>query len=315
MLKSVWEGWQRFWFEPKSTSTLAVIRIGYGLVVVGFALSLTPDVFAFFSETGVLPQQPTGDWLWGILGSIDSRGGIVAFFVVFVIACLCLLVGFQTRIAAVMVWICVLAIERRNPFVFNSGDGLIKVLGFYLMLAPTGAALSVDRWRADRQGFWDFPLRSQWAVRLIQIQISVIYLATVFAKLGGDTWHNGTAVGYALRIYDLARFTVPYWISDSLLLMNLATFATVAAEISLGILVWNRRARPWVLALGVLLHLGIDLSIMVGFFSYAIFVGYLAFVPPETMDRVLSALRSRLQTSKIGLLRRLSGPVPAPKSA
>jgi hypothetical protein len=52
-------------------------------------------------------------------------------------------------------------------------------------------------------------------------------------------------------------------------------------ELSLALLVWNRRLRPWVLSAGVLLHLGVDWSLRVGFFSLAVFVLFIAFIPPD----------------------------------
>ena len=73
--------------------------------------------------------------------------------------------------------------------------------------------------------------------------------------------------------------------TTSELVSNVLTFGTLAVELSLGLLVWNRTLRPWILLAGVSLHLGIDYAIRVGFFSYAVLVLYIAFIPPETMDR------------------------------
>ena len=42
------------------------------------------------------------------------------------------------------------------------------------------------------------------------------------------------------------------------------------------------------------MHLGIDLVLRVGFFSYAIFALYLAFIPPETAEKAILAVRDRL---------------------
>jgi hypothetical protein len=209
------------------------------------------------------------------------------------VASVCLCVGFYTRIAAAIVFVGVLSFERRNPFVFNSGDVLVRAIAFYLMLAPAGAALSVDRWRKAREQFWEFPLRAPWALRLIQIQLSTVYLSTVWDKVRGTTWNDGTAVSYAFRIEDLVRFPIPHFIPDSLLLVNLLTFMTLAIELSIGILIWNRALRPYVIALGVMLHLGIDYRIRVGFFAPAIFTGYLSFVPPERMDGFVLTVRDR----------------------
>ena len=75
------------------------------------------------------------------------------------------------------------------------------------------------------------------------------------------------------------------------MLLNLLTWATLLFEGSFIFLVWNRRIRPWVLGIGVLFHIGIDLFFDVGFFSWAMLIAYLAFLPPEVADRVLDRIR------------------------
>jgi vitamin K-dependent gamma-carboxylase-like protein len=181
----------------------------------------------------------------------------------------------------------------------------VRNLAFYLMLSPAGLALSVDRWRKAKDHFWEFPSRAPWGLRLIQLQLTFAYAATVWAKVQGTAWNNGTAVSYALRIGDLQRFHAPGFITHSLLASNLMTLGTLALEASLAILVWNRKARPYVLILGVLMHVAIDINIMVGFFSTAIVAAYIAFVPPETMARALGRFSERLARSRFGLLKRI----------
>jgi hypothetical protein len=55
-----------------------------------------------------------------------------------------------------------------------------------------------------------------------------------------------------------------------------------------------------VLALGILMHLGIDFSLLVGFFSFAIIVSYIAFIPPETASQRIIALRHWLTERRMG---------------
>src|SRR5206468_541901 len=40
------ERWTSFWFEPVATSTLALVRLAFGLLVFAWTLSLTPDLSA-----------------------------------------------------------------------------------------------------------------------------------------------------------------------------------------------------------------------------------------------------------------------------
>jgi hypothetical protein len=289
--------WRRFWFEPEQTSTLALVRIAFGIVVLAWTLTLAHDAYDFFSPNGILPSpdyegKPVATW--GLLDPFDSSLAIVALLTVLSLAAACLIVGKVSRLASVVVFVGIVSLERRNPFVFNSGDGLLKVIAFYMMFAPVGASLSLDRWRTARDRFWEFPARPPWALRLMQIQLSILYLSSLWAKLRGEQWNDGTAVSYALRLEDLVRFRVPSSIATSELITNLLTYGTLAIEAAIGILVWNRALRPWVLALGVGLHIAIDLVLRVGFFSYAIFVLYLAFLAPETVSERVLSLRARL---------------------
>ena len=75
--------------------------------------------------------------------------------------------------------------------------------------------------------------------------------------------------------------------------MNAATWATLAIELSLGVLIWNKRARPWVLAAGILLHLGIDFNIEIGIFSYAMLVMYVAWIAPATTQQLPDTIKAR----------------------
>jgi Vitamin K-dependent gamma-carboxylase len=298
LVDRLWLRWQQFWFAPEPTSTLAVVRIVYGVIAFLWTVTLLPDLHSFFapSSRAVLPGQPSFDYWVGLLDVFRSPAMVWVVFAALLAGTVALTVGWHTRLAAVVVFVGLLSFERRNPFVLNSGDLLVRHVAFYLMFAPAGVSLSLDRWRRVRRSggeFWAFPARSPWALRLIQVQVSVIYLFTLWEKVKGTTWNDGTAVSYALRIADLTRFHVPTAISQNLTAANLMTFGTLATELSIATLVWNRRARPWVLGAGVLLHLGIELTIMVGFFSWTIFCTYLAFVPPDTMTRWLSAVRDR----------------------
>jgi hypothetical protein len=307
-LDPVVTAWERFWFEPVETSTFALLRIAFAVVILGWTLSLAPTVYAFYSNDGILPSQP--DWpgaaAWGVLEVFSGDVTVTILYFLLLIGGIALLFGFKTRLAALVVFVCLVSFGRRNPWVLNSGDLLLRTLAFYLVLMPSGAALSADRWLKRGQAFWEFPARAIWPLRLVQIQVSIIYLAAVWAKVRGDTWNDGTAVSFALRIGDIARFPVPGFITDSLVISNILTYGTLATELAIGILVWNRVLRPWVLLAGVGLHLGIDYSVRVGFFSYAILITYIAFLPPRTASALILSARDRLSGWSFRLPRRLA---------
>jgi hypothetical protein len=296
-VRRAYEAWNRFWFAPVATSTLVLVRVAFALSALLWTVSLLPELGALFSRHGVLPRQPaSGDaGLWGLLAIWPSDVALSLAVVVLATACVALLVGWWTRVAAALVFAGILTLQRRDPFVFNSGDVLLRTTAFYLMLAPVGAALSVDAWRRHgRAALVDFPSRAPWALRLIQVQLTIVYLSSVWAKVRGQAWNDGTAVSYALRLTDLARFPVPDDLARSALMANVLTYGTLATELAVAVLIWNRALRPYVVALGLVMHAGIDYSLRVGFFAPALLTCYVAFVPPERATAFLRAIAGRL---------------------
>lgn len=281
---AVLHGWRTFWFEPQAAYTLGLVRIAFGALAVGWTFSLLPDLHELFGPHGVEPQQWRRGCQWGVFAMWTSDRAVTIGWAVLLVCAIALTIGWHSRLAALTVFLLILSFEHRNLWVFNSGDLAVRIEALFLALSPCGAALSVDQ-RRSAGTFWSAQQRARWPLRLMQVQLSLIYLASVQAKLSGDAWPQGTAVSYALRLPDMLLLPFPDGLAGSALLMNFATWATLMIELSIGVLVWNKRLRPWVLAAGVVMHTLVMVTITVGFFTLAMFVLYLAFVPPDVLQR------------------------------
>jgi hypothetical protein len=250
-----------------------------------WTLSLIGDLSDFFSASGVAPRQPVVEDQWGVFGYWTDDQALMIGWCLLLASAIALTVGWHTRIAGVLVFLLLCSFQYRNPYIFNSGDALMRIEALFLALAPSGAALSLDQRRINGR-FWSAQDEAPWGIRLLQIQLTVIYVATFMIRQRGGKWPDGTALSYALRLKDMLIFPAPQWVTASAPLMNIATWTTLFLELAIGILVWNRRCRPYVLIAGVLLHGTILLTIAVGFFTPAMFVLYLAFVDAETIRRL-----------------------------
>lgn len=282
------DAWRFFWFRPESLEPLGLIRILFGALINGWTVALAGDLPEFFGPKGIAPGPAPDPYLSSVFWIWPDDRAVFAGWLVLLISAVAMTVGWHTRIASMAVCVLVLSFQHRNPGIFNSGDVLIRIEALYLALAPCGAALSLDQRR--RTGtFWSAQVRAPWAIRLMQCQLCIVYLASVRAKTSGTFWPDGTAVSYALRLHDMLIVPVPQWIIQNALLMNLATWGTLALELALGTLVWNRRLRPWLLGLGVLMHTSIAFTMSVGFFTPAILVLYCAFLPPDAVRRLAGA--------------------------
>ena len=292
-MRTVAKAWDRFWFEPQATSSLAVFRIAIGAITFAWTLSLLPDLGAFFSAHGIEPSPPAhppAGW-WGVLNIFPSYTVVLVLYGLLLVASVCLVVGYRTRLASVLAFVAIMSFQHRSTSIWNSGDDLLRIMMFFLMFAPAGASLSLDRLRTARARFWEFPARAPWALRLVQIQISVVYLSAVWVKLHGPTWRDGTAVSYAVRLEDFLRFPLPHALAHSLLFSSVMTYSTIAVELMIAVLVWNRAARPLVLALGVGLHFGLGSSLRLGFFGEIMITCYLAFLSPTAAAAGVLAVR------------------------
>jgi hypothetical protein len=293
--------WRAFWFRPTRAYSLGMVRIAFGLLVVAWTATLLPGLEVLFGAHGVEPVPLREPNRWTLFQLWTTDQALYVGWVVLLVAALALTVGWHTRIAAIVVWLLILTFQYRNPSAFNSGDVVIRVEALFLALAPSGAALSMDQ-RRRTGSFWSTQIRAPWGLRLLQLQLSVIYLASVRIKMSGQAWPEGTAVSYALRLDDMLLLPAPHAFTSDPLLVNLITWGTVVLELALGTLVWNRRLRPLVLAAGVLMHTVIALTINVGFFTPAMFVLYLAFVPAEFVRDLPASVRRRLR--RVGGTRR-----------
>ncbi|OBJ35697.1 gamma-carboxylase [Mycolicibacterium mucogenicum] len=301
--RSAVQGWRTFWFSTEPAYTLGIIRIAFGVLAFLWSLELGMDLYDKFSVNGIVPQPPTYEFLWGVFYRWPGDTALLAGWIVLMVASLVMIVGWHTKLATFLVFLMIMSFERRNPWIFNSGDGLIRILSLYLALSPCGAALSLDQ-RRHFGSFWSAQDIKVWPLRLMQVQISIIYITTVIAKLHGDTWQNGSAVSYTLRLDDMLLLPSPAWVSTSPLIGNVMTWGTLLVEFSIGVLVWNKRWRTRVLIAGVFLHLTILLTMVVGFFSLAIFVLYLSFVPWERSKALADEVHRRLSSATRRVLRR-----------
>lgn len=254
------------------------------MVAVFWTLALLPDLFAVFGEEGVTPEHPRVDFQWSVFEIFPGDTALLVGWALLMLSAVAMTLGWHSRVAAVLVFVLIQSFLRRGAHYFNAGDTILTVIALVLALSSCGVALSLDQ-RRRTGSFWSAETRSVWPVRLLQIQLSIIYLVTVQAKLAAKPWVEGSAVYYAWGTDGRwALLPAPEWLSTNAILINVITWGTLLIELALAVLVWSRRWRFRVLLAGVLMHLTIMVNLNVAFFSLAMFVLYLGFVPWEVVE-------------------------------
>ena len=203
-------------------------------------------------------------------------------------------VGFLSRLSIVLSLGVVLSYVHRAPMITGPVEPILTMLLCYLCVGPAGSSLSVDRllglgkpglasWLLGT-GVDDSSWTANLSLRLIQVHLAGLYLMMGLTKLAGGTWWDGTAAWWLIahadsRIVDLTFVHAYSYVLDIL------THAIVLFEISFGVLIWNRLARP--LMLLVAMPMWLLLAILSGqvAFCAAMLVANLAFVPPAVWQR------------------------------
>lgn len=330
----------RFFFEPSEPTTLGLMRIATGILILyihlAHAINLT-DFFGPYAWVGndvtgfvrhdFLTQGPPSNWkdvwlesdgevfkgqpaMWSIFYHVEDPKWVWVIHSGIMLASLLFTLGLWTRVTSVLTWMGSLMYIQRlmQPGMLFGMDTMTNIGLFYLMIAPCGAALSLDRWfqvRRERQrlGTKYVPQPPQpcvsatFATRLLQINFCLIYFAAGTSKLMGTSWWNGTAPNGFLLNYSFAPFDVLAYVQFLKWLVAhrwlwelfgaIGVVGTLALELSLPFLIWNRYTR-WVMVCGaVLFHTMIALLMGLVTFSLMMLVLVLSFVPPEAVRQSL----------------------------
>lgn len=313
-------GWTRFWFRPSDAIVLATLRIAVGLIALYLLATYTPDLDRYFGEHGLIPVElldglesvtRDGDrqilvgqvregmprqYRWSYLDRIHSHSGLLLTHLASLAVVALFTAGCFTQVTAVGSLVVFLSYLHRGPMLTSAVEPLVAILLFYLCLGPSGACCSVDRCLISRRkqnpNEPSLPdASSSWAtvaVRLIQVHLTLIYAMMAVGKLGNESWWGGLGIWWLIartesRMIDLSG------LYEYPLLINAWSYAVLFWQTLMPIFIWNRLARPLLLAVNAVMWL--LLAPVIGNFPLALtmIAASLAFVSPQTLRRVMPA--------------------------
>ena len=272
---------------------------------------------AYLERWGIDPDRTfsRGQYTWSIWFHVTDPRAMALIHAIFIGFMVTFTLGLFTRVSAVMTWLAVLCYIHRSNQVLFGMDTMMNINLIYLMIAPSGATFSLDRWLAKRraqrvvsgavkgdavaaQALLRGPALSvaaNFATRLFQIHFCFIYMASGLAKLKGGMWWSGNAIWYTVANPEFSPVVFgPYrwalnFLAEYRLLWEIAMSAgvvfTLVVEIGLPFLIWRPRLRPYVLIAAIMLHVGIATFMGLTVFSIFMMVLLMAYIPPTVVRR------------------------------
>jgi hypothetical protein len=280
------ESWQErltpFLFPAQSDNWLTVLRIGLGLQVLLYALSLRSDWIYLFAgkggglngralSEGLLSQESPFIPRLGWLVTLGSHVGLNEWMVLSVTwwllfcAAVGLLAGFLCRTSAITAWFLHLCAAKSGGLVSYGVDNFMTIGLFYLMLSPLPDWYSLDHKlrklkTKDRQllGFFR---------RVLQIHLCLIYFFSGLTKSLGSGWWDGSNMWRAL-------IRPPFNIIDPAILVRWKHLFPVAGvlicflEIGYPFFIWHKRTRLFWFWLIIGMHVAIGVTM--GMYLFAL---------------------------------------------
>ncbi|MGB3511948.1 MAG: HTTM domain-containing protein [Microcoleaceae cyanobacterium] len=281
--------------------SLALFRVGLGLVILADLIIRAGDLTAHYSDIGVLPRTLLSEiskpFYWSInsiSGETFVQGLIFLFAGLITIA---LLVGYRTRLATIAIWAFMISIHNRNPTVIFAADDVLRALLFWAMFLPLGASYSIDS--ALNSSTEKLPKRVVSAATVaLMIQMVLIYAGSAAFKSKSELWWpDGDAVYYALSFDGYATAFGQFLLSFPQPLLKLITWVALWFEWLAPFLIFIPFRITFFRSVAVvsfiLLHIGFGLCFELGIFPYLSIVSWFAFIPTEIWDSLTEKIQTK----------------------
>ena len=262
--------------------SLALMRVAVGAVVLIDVLVRMAHLSAHYSDQGVLSRADAAALdplarvsLLALHGSPEWAGLV---FVLAVGCSLAVIAGWRTRLVTALLWLCVVSIQHRNPWLGDHRDALINCMLVWGMLLPWGRVLSVD---ARRDGGISTRYVGVAGVGYV-LQIGCLYLFAAILKSGPEWRSEYTAVYYALSVdywtLPPARALLAHpWLTRALTVSTVWFEAAVAALL---LIPWRVAGFRTVVVTGVIgMQIGFGVCIWLGTFPLISSAAMLGLLP------------------------------------
>ena len=291
--------------DKRALHGAAAARILSGCAVLGLLLSNLRHRDVLFGPGSVWAsplQNGAGDapyyWPTELVASMGSTPFLLYYLAVIAAAVLWTL-GWQTRLAGLLMLIGEVSIVERAPLVGDQGDNILRIGLVLLLFMRTDEYWSLAARRRATRGARE-PVLPLWitngvhniALATLGFQLVVIYFSAGMAKARGDLWQHGTALYYPLQLQEFRPFPVLNDLfSESGLVVGLATYFVLLVELGFGFALLHPLARRVAIVAVIVLHASIAVLMALPWFSLSM----LAFVAIFVSTSTYVALERRLR--------------------
>lgn len=265
--------------DEGSTHVLGVVRVGLGVLLFREGIEDAQELLSrgYFGEFFHMPYLPEA--------LVPSRSVYVGLLAVQLLAAVLVTVGHLARPALMFAGVSLVYVLSCDRLHYHHHVYALACYAVLVSLSPCDRSLTITGDGRD-----DGSMGPLWAIRLAQLQVCIVYLASGGSKLLDPDWRNGLVLLDRLVRYGdqaVAR-GVPQRVVAFLQQPGTAGILaklTITTELFLAVGLWLPRTRVAALFIGVWFHLLIEVTSEVGYFSWLTILVFALFATHDVRAR------------------------------
>ncbi|HTL28951.1 MAG TPA: HTTM domain-containing protein, partial [Tepidisphaeraceae bacterium] len=257
----------RFLFEPVNARTAAIMRMALAVMLP----------WSFWSIG--LKIMPPAEWIPGATRFYNQLLLTRGYAAAIIFVAMLFGAGIRPRMTGIALFVLLLPLDSLSRGRQSRQVLLFALLAFSMLRSD--ACWSVQRWLKRDQPV-DADAGPMWPIRLIQIQLSLVYAVNAFAKATSHYTNGDTLIGMSRMrpnfLIDMSDGFAHF--GPIALPVALAATGSVIVESYLAVGFWFRRLRWITAAVGVMFHIMLQSIVHIFMLDLASMFLYLAFLLP-----------------------------------
>ena len=261
------------------TRSLAVFRIFAGILIIADVFLRLRNFEFFYTDGGAMPvslaRELTHEYAVSLFFISGSPAVTLVLFGLHLLVGAALLLGYHTRVAAVLAFIFVVSLDFRMPLATSYADILFRHLLFWGMFLPLGERFSLDAIRSENS-----PAKTYTGLAglFVLTQMVAMYIANGSHKIPWrEDWLSGESL-YGILHYDSISWLLGPYIREFPLLMQLGSVKWYILMLGAPmLLLFAGRARYFAATLYASGHLFMAATVRIGAFPFVALMGLALF--------------------------------------
>lgn len=257
-MKKVFFPIQQFFLQPVPLQTLGCFRIATGAFALIQLFILLPDWMWFYGPQGIIPWEisdtlstrytPGMTDLSNLLSNVHLSANNTVYLVtiLYFISLIGLIAGYKTRLMGICAWIMHLLLNTTGHFTAYGVETFTHIALFYCAVLPVGCCWSVDAIKSTST------LSSYLitlSVRIVQVHLCIMYMASGLEKAMGQQWWTGEAIWIAMQQDQFHQVNID-WMASVPIVPKILCIGTLVTEILYPVgMIWNKTKKLWFVAI------------------------------------------------------------------